>query len=69
MAALPARDAHPGGGVLSEYQEMQVHGPVALGLDLAMLVVHRSHKGDAAMIARLRSFGEMHGLPVVWMEG
>lgn len=34
-----------------------------------MLVVHRSHKSDVAMIDRLRAFGEKHGVPVVRMDG
>lgn len=68
-AALPLRHQHPPAGVLNQYQEMQVHGPVALANDIARLVVHRSsHEGDAEMVKRLRAFGEKFGVPVVWMD-
>lgn len=68
-AALPLRTKHPPGLMMGAYQEMQVHGPVALAQDVARLVVDRdSHSGDDVMLEQLRAFGKKFGVPVVWMD-
>lgn len=59
----------PSGLKIDEFQEMQVHGPVALAQDVARLVVHRdSHNGDDKTLEQLRAFGKKFGVPVVWMD-
>jgi hypothetical protein len=52
------------GGVLDDYVEAHVHGPVVLAEDVEALVLDPSHAGTAteAQAARL-------GLPVEWHEG
>lgn len=66
--SLPVRDRQPATGVISEYQEAQLHGPVSLKHDVARLVAHASHKKNPSMLSLLKEFGVKHGVPVVWMD-
>lgn len=50
------------------FQEMHVHGPVALAEDVARLVVNTRHKKDSGVWDRVRAFEQNFGVPVAWMD-
>ena len=65
-----------------DFKELQIHGPVELGKDVARLVVHPSYRkkekrreggmgegaGGTTFSKLVRQFREKHGVPVVWMD-
>lgn len=51
------------------FQEMQVHGPVALADDVARLVVDTRHKVESNVLDAMRAFEQaFSGVSVAWVD-
>lgn len=75
------REVHPPPQTSGHFfKELQIHGPVELGKDVARLVVHPFYRKkekkkeggtqqvETAFLKLVHRFREKHGVPVVWMD-
>ena len=53
--------------VVSVYKEVQLHGPLSLERDALVLVVHPSHRTDAAIVDQLNQLSAKTGVPWLYM--
>lgn len=53
---------------MSEYKEVQYHGPINLYKDIECLVVNPVHRMDAELLENLKKFEEKFDVPYFWMD-
>jgi len=53
---------------ISNYKEVQFHGPIEFSRDVEALVVAPRHKGDARMAEMIEQFATKNHINVIWQE-
>ena len=57
-----------GSEVISEYKEVQIHGPILLSSHISCVYVHPRHKQSPSTTQELERLAARHGFPLIWIE-